>query len=150
MTVDPGIAVTIDGTPATDAALTRAVVMAREQQAPLTGVFVIDSGWPDFIGNDWQSARNARQGFLDYVRAEQQQQAALAEQQFIRGTNGMPGARFCVRVGDPAESLRDMMKAGEARVLVVGEQAFRTCGRPSAKKLVRTLLKAVPGPVVVC
>ncbi len=144
------IAVAVDGTPASEAALQRAIEIARERRAPLAGMFVIDSGWTDFIGNDWQSARNARQGFLDYVRQEQERYAAAAARQFDAATRGLPDAQFSVLAGDPAQTLILEMRRSDAEVLVIGAHAFRDCGRPSAKLLARTLTKRVRQPVIVC
>ncbi len=43
-----------------------------------------------------------------------------------------------------------MMEDGEARALVVGEKAFQACGRPSIKRLARTLAKTFREGVIVC
>jgi len=74
--------VAVDGSAASQGALNHAVHLARQSQAALTGVFVIDAGWPDYIGNDWQSSKGARQGFLDYIREEQEQQADHQDRQY--------------------------------------------------------------------
>lgn len=141
------IAVTVDGTPACEGALRHAVALARRGGAGLTGVFVLDAGWADFIGNDWQSSRNARQGFLDYILQEQQRYATAARSQFAAATAGLPDASFALLVGEPAEELVRMMNAGAAVALVAGQSAFRECGRPSSKALVRTLVRKVRQPV---
>jgi nucleotide-binding universal stress UspA family protein len=143
------IAVTVDGTPASDAALQRAVEMAREDGGILTGVFVIDSGWADFIGNDWQSSRNARQGFLDYMLQEQEQQAEAARRQFDAATLEVAGAHFVLLAGDPADTLVRMMAIGSTDVLVTGKHVFQACGRPSVKTLAKTLSRKVRQPVLV-
>ena len=144
--MDARIAVTVDGTPGCTAALARAVALAGND-GWLTGVFVLDSGWADFIGNDWQSSRNARQGFLDYVLDGQRRQADAARAQFDAATGGLPKARFAVLVGDPADALVRMMDDDGADALVVGEAVFRECGRPSIATLARTLMRRVRQPV---
>lgn len=144
------IAVTVDGSPASETALQRALELARATRAPLTGIFVIDAGWADFIGNDWQSSRNARQGFLDYVLQQQQDQARFAQRQFAAVTPGLPQSEFVVLVGDPVDELAEMVEARKADILVVGEGVFQVCGRPSIKKLARTLSKRMGQSVVVC
>lgn len=133
------IAVVADGTQASEGALTYAVARARHPAAGLTGVFVLDAGWVDFIGNDWQSSRNARQGFLDYVRRCQERDAESARIQFETATRGVGDTRFSLLVGDPAQALLDMMERDRPDMLVLGRHAFRDGGRPSAKRLACTL-----------
>lgn len=140
------IAVTVDGTAACEAALARALALAGDA-GELTGVFVLDSGWADFIGNDWQSSRNARQGFLDYVRAELGRHERAARVQFEAAAGGRTHSRFAVLVGDPADELVRMMDEGRAEALVVGKSAYRECGRPSVRTLARTLARRVRQPV---
>jgi len=143
------IAVAIDGSPASVAALDYAVELAQRDGKKLTGVFVIDSEWADFIGNDWQSSRNARQGFLDYMLQQQQEQAGAAGAQFAQATQGLKDASFSVLVGDPPRALVDWMD-GDAEMLVLGQATFQVCGRPSMKGLARSLTKKLRKPVVVC
>jgi nucleotide-binding universal stress UspA family protein len=143
------IAVAVDGSSASDAALAYAVGLARRDSKPLAGVFVIDSEWADFIGNDWQSSRNARQGFLDYILEQQKAQAGAAEEQFAQATRGLEDSSFSVLVGDPPQALMALMR-GDAEMLVLGRAVFQVCGRPSLKSLSRTLTKKVQKPVIVC
>ena len=144
-----GIVVAVDGSAASVAALDHAVGLARRERKALAGVFVIDSEWADFIGNDWQSSRNARQGFLDYMLEQQQAQAGAAERQFAQATQGLEDSRFSVLVGDPPQALVGLMQ-GDAEMLVLGRTAFQVCGRPSMKTLARTLTRKVRKPVIVC
>lgn len=143
------IAVAVDGTEASAAALAFAIDKAANEGARLAGVFLLDSGWADFIGNDWQSSRNARQGFLDYVHAELEKQQELARRQFAAATPSIEDASFYALAGDPAESLAAFMRCGEADMLVIGGDAFIAYGRPSAKTLVATLKREVRQPVYV-
>jgi nucleotide-binding universal stress UspA family protein len=145
----PTIAIAVDGTKASAAALTFAVDMARSEQAQLNGIFVLDTGWADFIGNDWQSSRNARQGFLDYVRSELEQQMELARQQFAAATAEWPNSSFSMLPGDPAEALVDLMQRGQTDAMVLGPTVYQTCGRPSVTRLARHLKKNVRQPVYV-
>lgn len=146
MSVGKAIAVAVDGTEASRAALDFALGLARARGRALAGVFVIDAGWADFIGNDWQSSRNARQGFLDHMRREQEAQAALARRQFERAAD-LPENRFSVLVGDPAEALIGLMAEGGYEALVIGRGAFEACGRPSVRRLPRALARKVRQPV---
>jgi len=141
------IAVTVDGTSASTAVLQRAVATARASGASLIGVFVIDAGWADFIGSDWQSSRNARQGFLDYVHEEQRRHADAARAQFNAATQDLPDARFSLLVGEPAEEVVRLMANGGADMLFAGSGVFQACGRPSVKSLARILRRRVRQPL---
>jgi hypothetical protein len=116
-------------------------------RAALSGVFVIDNGWADFIGNDWQSSRNARQGFLDYVLADQQRHAQMAREQFARAAGELPRADFTVLVGTPAEALRELMKREDLEALVGGRRVYQACGRPSVSRLGRLLARKLSKPL---
>jgi nucleotide-binding universal stress UspA family protein len=143
------IAIAIDGTKASAAALAFAVDMAQSEQARLNGIFVLDTGWVDYIGNDWQSSRNARQGFLDYVRGELEQQMELARRQFEAATAGLPSASFTMLPGEPAQALSELMQRGEADAMVLGSTVYQTCGRPSVTRLAKVLKKSVRQPLYV-
>jgi nucleotide-binding universal stress UspA family protein len=143
------IAIAIDGTKASAAALSFAVEKARAEKSQLTGIFVLDTGWVDFIGNDWQSSRNARQGFLDYVRNELEQQMELARRQFEAATADLPGANFTMLPGEPARTLVELMQRGEADAMVLGPEVYQSCGRPSVTRLAKHLKKNVRQPVYV-
>lgn len=129
------IVVAVDGSEASQAALDHAVELARQRGAALTGLFVIDSEWPDFIGHDWQSSYQARQEFLDYVHAEQQQQADVAARQFMAATHAAADCRFLVLSGDPVTVLRGQMNDPATDLLVLGKRTFQITGRPSLKAL---------------
>jgi hypothetical protein len=115
----------------------------------VTGIFVLDTGWADYIGSDWQSAAGARQGFLDYVRKQLETQAEAAREQFAQATTGVINTRFSVIPGDPVNALVEMMAMGEAEMLVAGPDVFQVCGRPSLKTLKRDLLKRIKQPVII-
>jgi hypothetical protein len=112
------------------------------------GLFVIDNQWADFIGNDWQSAAGARQGFLDQMRREQEGQAELAHAQFLAAANGIKQARFLVRVGDPLAVLRDVADAPDTDLLILSRRVFAVAGRPSLKGLAASLVKQAGRPLM--
>lgn len=148
--MSPGaIAVAVDGSPASGAALDCAVRTAREQARPLVGIFVLDTGWADFIGSDWQSACGARQGFLDDVRRQLEVQAEAARRQFTAAASDLDAAEFSVVPGDPLQTLCDLMTRGDAALLVAGREVFQVCGRPSARRLARDLRRRVRQSVVI-
>lgn len=142
------IAVAVDGSPASTASIAEAVRLARAEQRPLLGVFVLDTGWADYIGNDWQSAAGARQGFLDYIRAQLEAQAEAARSQFAAATGDIAAASFAVIPGEPLETLCELMQRGEVEMLVAGREVFQVCGRPSVKRLARDLARRVAVRIV--
>jgi nucleotide-binding universal stress UspA family protein len=142
------IVVAVDGSEASQGALDHAVNLARQNNTPLTGIFVIDSQWADFIDNDWQSAKGARQGFLDYVRKEQEEQAAAARAQFLQATQGMEQVSFSVHAGDPTEVMIEQASSVNTGILVTGRRVFQVSGRPSLKSLASTLAKKASRPIL--
>ncbi len=59
-----------------------AVKVAREKNGSLTGLFILDATWNEYIGHDWLSGSNARAGFLDYVKNEETLEAERALREF--------------------------------------------------------------------
>lgn len=141
------IVVAVDGSAATAESLERAVHLARQSNAALTGVFVLDGNWADFIGNDWQSAKGARQGFLDHIRKEQEEQADAARKQFEAATAGMETA-FSLLGGDPTEELLKLANAASTDIFVVSRRVFQVSGRPSLKSLAKTLAQKATRPLL--
>jgi len=142
------IVVAVDGSPACGEPLHQALDLARRYGAALTGLFVLDNQWADFIGNDWQSAAGARQGFLDQMRREQESQAEQARQQFLAATEGLARAQFRVRVGDPVAVLLEVANAAATDLLVVSRRAFAVAGRPSLRGLATALAKKARQPLL--
>ena len=140
--------VAVDGSTASEAALNYAVNLARQGNATLTGVFVVDGGWPDFIGNDWQSAKGARQGFLDYIHREQEEQALAAQRQFEEAAIGLEDAHFKVLAGDPTDTLVSLATQEETGLLVASKRVFQVSGRPSLKSLAKTLAQKASRPLL--
>lgn len=140
------IVVAVDGAEVSKDALDHAVYLARDGSASLAGIFVVDAKWADFIGNDWQSAKGARQGFLDYIRNEQEEQAELARAQFSLATQGMDRAVFSVLAGDPAAVL--VAQSGSTDVLIASRRVFQVSGRPSLKSLATTLARKASCPLM--
>lgn len=143
------ITVAVDGSETSQGALDHAVALARQSQAVLTGVFVIDAGWPDYIGNDWQSSKGARQGFLDYIREEQEQQAEAARGQFERAAAGLASTQFALLAGDPTEVVVKLASEPSDDLLVLNQRVFQVSGRPSLKSLGRRLAGAARRPCLI-
>jgi nucleotide-binding universal stress UspA family protein len=147
------ITVAVDGSPATDEALAQALWLARQGASTLTGLFVLDAGWADFIGNDWQSSRNARQGFLDHVGQEQLAQAEAARRQFGAATagpdaTGITEARFLLLAGDPTAILLERLNDPATDLFIFGRRTFQVSGRPSLKTAAATLAKRGTRPLL--
>ena len=141
------IVVAVDGSEASQEALNYAVELARQSKSALTGFFIIDGGWPDYIGNDWQSAKGARQGFLDYIRKEQEEQAEAARQQFASAADGIELSSFSILSGDPTEMLITKANAADTGMLVVGQRVFQVSGRPSLRSLSKRLADKATRPL---
>jgi hypothetical protein len=137
------IIVAVDGADISNAPIQYGIHLARQTQARLTGLFIMDGKWADFIGNDWQSSRNARQGFLDYMYREQLAQANLAKLQFENLTTSIENCVFKIETGDPTEILCGL-KTG---ILILSRQVFQVCGRPSSKKIAQNLVKNSSQPL---
>jgi len=142
------IVVAVDGSEASQEALNYAVELARQSNAALTGLFIIDGGWPDYIGNDWQSSQGARQGFLDYIRKEQEQQAEAARQQFASAADGIEVSSFSVLGGDPIEMLITTANAADTDLFIVGQRIFQVSGRPSLRSLSKRLAAKATRPLM--
>lgn len=142
------IVVAVDGTEASQQALDHAVSLARQDRAVLTGVFVVDSRWDDFIGHDWQNTEKSRQSFLDYIQREQENQGQQAREQFEGATGALPNARFSLRQGDPASILVELARAPTTDLLVLSRRVYQVSGRPSLKVLARDLAKHALRPLL--
>ncbi|HUW50270.1 MAG TPA: universal stress protein [Sulfuricella sp.] len=142
------IVVAVDGSSATEAALNQAVQLARQSGSALTGVFVLDGNWADFIGNDWQSSKGARQGFLDHIREEQEEQARAAHSQFEAATKDLGDAKFELLGGDPTGELVRLSKEPATDLIIVSRQVFQVSGRPSLKSLAKTLVQKATQPLL--
>ncbi|MGC2165826.1 MAG: universal stress protein [Gallionella sp.] len=142
------IVVAVDGSEASQSALDHAVELARQGNTPLTGFFIIDTQWADFIGNDWQSSKGSRQGFLDYIRNEQEQQAEAARAQFEQATPGVAHALFLIHAGDPTTVMIEQASAESTEILIAGRRVFQVSGRPSLKSLAIRLEKKASRPLL--
>lgn len=143
------IVAAVDGAECSGAVLALAVDLARRHGARLTGLFIVDAGWPDYIGNDWQSAMGARQGFLDYIHAEQEEQARAAQAQFAAAAAGLDGAAFQVVGADPTAELIARARSPEVDLLVASRRSFAVSGRPSLKSLAQKLAAKATRPIAV-
>lgn len=142
------IVVAVDGSQVSAAAIEQAVSVARQRHMTLAGVFVIDGNWPDYIGNDWQSSKGARQGFLDYMREEQESQAQAAQTQFEAAVGQLSQTQFTILAGDPTEVLSKLASEPQTELLVTSKRVFQVSGRPSLKGLAKTLVKRATQPVL--
>lgn len=102
--------------------LVRALILARQWEATLNGLFVIDATWDVFTGHDWLSGCNARIDFLEYVEALETEEAAAVARLFKEQTAGIPGEILIV-TGDVVEEIRK--EAARGYDLLIVSNPFR-------------------------
>jgi nucleotide-binding universal stress UspA family protein len=95
------ILVVLDGNTGT---LDEAARLARERGASLTGLFVREAGWNDYLGHDWLSGSNARSGFLDYVADQERALETAVTESFPPRTAGL-SATLKIAAGRVAEEI---------------------------------------------
>jgi nucleotide-binding universal stress UspA family protein len=142
------ITVAVDGSQVSELPLVHAVHHARQNGAVLTGIFIIDGQWADFIGNDWQSSKGSRQGFLDYILEEQELQSQRAQSQFHQAAGDWPQANFSVLAGDPIRELVQLANPDSTDLLVTSRRIFQVSGRPILKTLARELSQRASCPLL--
>jgi nucleotide-binding universal stress UspA family protein len=142
------IVVAVDGSEVSEEAVKQAVELARQRQTALAGFFVIDCNWADYIGNDWQSTKESRQGFLDYMREEQEALAQSAREQFERLAGNLSGANFTILAGDPATEMIRIANGPDTGLMITSKRVFQVNGRPSLKALAKTLAQKVTKPML--
>jgi nucleotide-binding universal stress UspA family protein len=69
-------------------AIDEAVRLATERGAGLTALFVLDSTWSEYIGHDFLSGSNAREGFLNYISDNENLLAEKTVQEFKERAHG--------------------------------------------------------------
>lgn len=77
-------------------AVEEALRLAREREAILNALFVVDATWERFTGHDWLSGCNARIGFLDYMLTLEEKAAAEAAKAYLAKAAGAPGELLTV------------------------------------------------------
>jgi nucleotide-binding universal stress UspA family protein len=142
------IVAVVDGSAVSQPVVDRAQSLAGQFNCELAGIFVVDDGWPDFIGNDWQSSKGARQGFLDHIWQEQEEQAEKARAQFAAATGNLPRASFEIVGGDPVPTLVALANDPATGLLVLSRRVFQVSGRPSLKTLAATLAAKATQPLL--
>lgn len=142
------IVAVVDGSAVSQPVVDGAKSLAGQFDCELAGIFVMDDGWPDYIGNDWQSSKGARQGFLDHVRVEQEEQAEKARAQFATATARLPRTSFEVLGGDPVPTIIAVANNPATGLLVVSRRVFQVSGRPSLKTLGKTLAEKATQPLL--
>lgn len=142
------IVAVVDGSAVSQPVIDKAAALAGRFDCELAGIFVVDGGWPDYIGNDWQSSTGARQGFLDHVRREQEEQGEKARTQFTGATAGLQRSHFEIVGGDPISTLVALATNPATGLLIVSRRVFQVSGRPSLKTLAKTLAAKSTQPLL--
>jgi nucleotide-binding universal stress UspA family protein len=142
------IVVAVDGSEVCEPALNYAVNLARQNNANLTGVFVVGGSWPDFIEGDWESTHAARHSYQNSLRRRQEDQALAAHRQFEEAAGGLEDLHFSVLTGDPAEVLIRLANTNGVGLLVASRRVYRASGRPSIKFLAKTLSQQASRPLL--
>lgn len=83
----------------------QAIRLAREWEATLNGLFVIDETWDVFTGHDWLSGCKARIGFLEYMQSLETSKAEATAKLYQEQMAGIPG-ELLVASGDVVEEIR--------------------------------------------
>ena len=122
---------------ASSGAIDEAVRLASERGAGLTALFVTEAGWETYIGSDWQSSAKAWDGFLDSIRAGEDQAAKEAADALRERLCGFP-CDLKVVTGDVAQEIEKELAQGYD--LLVMAHPF-TRGLSVVRKPVERLLK---------
>ena len=99
-----------------------AAQLARERDASVTALFVLDATWNEYIGHDWLSGSNARAGFLEYVQDDEKQEADRALQAFESQVSGIAHESKVAAGRVPDEICREL---AEGYDLLVPPYPFR-------------------------
>lgn len=137
----------IDGEEYSKSPLELALNLAGDKNIELLAIYVMDSGWPDFIGHDWQSSKASRQGFLSYINQAQKEQLEKTQEQFARIKYSL--ASLQIINGEPGKILQKFAQDQENTGICLSKQVFQACGRPGLKKLAADLLKASKIPLFI-
>ncbi|MGE5503720.1 MAG: universal stress protein, partial [Actinomycetota bacterium] len=86
---------------------------------------------------------------LDYIHAEQEEQARAAQAQFAAAAAGLDGAAFQVVGADPTAELIARARSPEVDLLVASRRSFAVSGRPSLKSLAQKLAAKATRPIAV-
>lgn len=112
----------------------KALRLARERQAELTVLFVLDNTWNVFVGHDWLSGSDSRADFLEWMRDEE----GKASNETMAAFRALAGdAPFIARtaVGDVHEEVLKEARAGYDLLIL---------SNPFSRGL-EVVRKAVPG-----
>lgn len=120
-----------------------AVRLAREKQAHLTGLFIMDATWNEFIGHDWLSGSNARAGFLNYIQDEEKLEAQRVIMNFEEVAADVPHSNRVTAGRVPDEICRELAQGYDLLLL---PYPFRR-GLEVVRDPLRKILKGSSCPV---
>lgn len=121
-------------------AVEEALRLAREREATLNALFVVDATWERFTGHDWLSGCNARIGFLDYMLTLEENAASEAAKAYLAKAAEMPGELLTV-TGDVVDEI--LKEAGTGYDLLVMSNPF-TRGLEIMRDAVARIVRKCP------
>lgn len=101
--------------------LDEALALAAERRASVTALWVIDTRWPDLIGDEWLVRESVRQRFFRYLAAQEREEGEDALREFQRRAEEA-GVRASIRseAGDPAKVVQLLSPTCDAVLLPTG------------------------------
>lgn len=137
----------IDGEPHTDAAVARALDLAREIDVPLVAIHVKDPYLKQFASEIYAQGREE---YLEHIDEQLEVVAGDAVRQFCQ-LAAERGVGFEVKVvdGDTRKCLRDELDTGRYGAIIVGGEGRRWFGSWRARSLWRALTNGCRGASIV-
>ncbi|MEW5746060.1 MAG: universal stress protein [Nitrospirota bacterium] len=115
-------------------AIEEAVRLAKERGASLTALFVLDASWSEYIGHDWLSGSNAREGFLTYISDNENALAEKTVQEFKERARGVASEIKMVAGRVPDEILRELKNGYDLLVMAAPfKRGLEILRNPAAK-----------------
>lgn len=127
--------------------LEEALSHAKERGASITGLWVIDTRWPDLIGDEWLVRESVRQRFFSYLTKQERDEGEKTLRKFQERA-GEAGIESSIHseAGDPVEVVRRLSHHYDAILLPQGGgRDIRRMERSSATQVLRLKSKSDTG-----
>ncbi len=119
--------------------LDEALAFAKERRASITALWVMDTRWPDLIGDEWLVRESVRQRFFRYLTSQEREEGEKALREFQRRAEEA-GICFSIRseTGDPVEVVRRLGEDHDLVLLPEGrDRELRRMEKASAAPVIR-------------